>query len=160
MAVALRAPLRCAAVDPTRDSFPEPLVLTGERTLPGIPEENYWFQRHVVAYEFAAKLVAGKDVLDAGCGEGYGAALLARDAASVVGTDLEPEVVEAFDVTRVDPRRQQPGAGGRHVSELHLQERLTQQLVLNTPVFVVGTLIPGASHGAYCTGRVPGRSAP
>jgi SAM-dependent methyltransferase len=78
----------------TDESAPELLKLTGERTLPGIPEENYWFQRHVVAYEFAAKLVEGKDVLDAGCGEGYGAALLARDAGSVVGTDLEQEVVE------------------------------------------------------------------
>ena len=26
------------------------LVLTGERTLPGIPDENYWFRRHEAAY--------------------------------------------------------------------------------------------------------------
>ena len=55
---------------------PTPLVLTGERTLPGIPEENYWFCRHLFAYELAAGLGAGR-ILDAGCGEGYGTALLA-----------------------------------------------------------------------------------
>jgi SAM-dependent methyltransferase len=57
----------------------EPLGLTGERTLPGIPEENYWFRRHEAAYRFAAGEVAGR-VLEVGCGEGYGAAALARGA--------------------------------------------------------------------------------
>jgi SAM-dependent methyltransferase len=70
------------------------LKLTGERTLPGIPEENYWFRRHVVVYDYAASLVRGMEVLDAGSGEGYGAAILARGAASVVGVDLEPDVIE------------------------------------------------------------------
>jgi SAM-dependent methyltransferase len=76
------------------DETANDLMLTGERTLPGIPEENYWFQRHVAAYRFAAERIAGKDVLDAGCGEGYGAAMLAERAASVVGVDLEREVIE------------------------------------------------------------------
>lgn len=71
----------------------EPLPLTGERTAPGIPEENYWFQRHVVAYEHAAGLVQGARVLDAGCGEGYGTALLSRVASSVTGVDLEEPVI-------------------------------------------------------------------
>jgi SAM-dependent methyltransferase len=75
------------------DKSPE-LMLTGERTLPGIPEENYWFQRHVIAYRYAADLVRGKDVLDAGAGEGYGSAMLAAKARSVVGVDLEPDVVD------------------------------------------------------------------
>jgi SAM-dependent methyltransferase len=70
------------------------LKLTGERTLPGIPEENYWFQRHVIAYRFAADLVRGGAVLDAGCGEGYGTAMLGEAAASVVGLDLEPDVID------------------------------------------------------------------
>lgn len=68
--------------------------LTGERTAPGIPEENYWFQRHVVAYEFAAQRIQGLRVLDAGCGEGYGTEVLARTAREVVGADLELSVVE------------------------------------------------------------------
>jgi SAM-dependent methyltransferase len=65
---------------------------TGERTLPGIPVENYWFQRHVVAYEYAAGLVGGLEVLDAGCGEGYGSDMLAA-VADVVGVDLDEGVV-------------------------------------------------------------------
>jgi SAM-dependent methyltransferase len=73
---------------------PSELILTGERTLPGIPEENYWFQRHVLAYRFAAGHVAGREVLDAGCGEGYGSAILAGVAKSVLGIDLDREVVE------------------------------------------------------------------
>src|SRR5215211_4755070 len=31
-----------------------PLALTGERTLPDIPEENYWFRRHLAVYEWIA----------------------------------------------------------------------------------------------------------
>ena len=80
-------------MDDTAPSSPE-LILTGERTLPGIPEENYWFQRHVVAYRYAAERIAGMDVLDAGCGEGYGSSILAERAASVVGVDLERDVIE------------------------------------------------------------------
>jgi SAM-dependent methyltransferase len=74
-----------------------PLPLTGERTLPGIPDERYWFERHVVAYRLAQALVrdhAPDVVLDAGCGEGYGLALL-RDAGAprVIGADLDAATV-------------------------------------------------------------------
>ena len=31
------------AVEAPEDAARDPLLLTGERTLPGIPEENYWF---------------------------------------------------------------------------------------------------------------------
>lgn len=71
---------------------PHPLPLTGERTLPGVREENYWFRRHEVAYAFAAQRCAGLEVLDAGCGEGYGTALLARSAQRAVGVELVPDV--------------------------------------------------------------------
>ncbi|MBM7772705.1 SAM-dependent methyltransferase [Actinokineospora baliensis] len=64
------------------------LPLTGERTVPGIAEENYWFRRHEIAYLYLAPLCAGKTVLEAGCGEGYGAALLAEEA-TVVGLDYD-----------------------------------------------------------------------
>lgn len=72
-------------------------MLTGERTLPGIPDENYWFQRHLVAYERVAALAADAVVLDAGCGEGYGLAVLADAGATrVVGVDLDgPAVAHA-----------------------------------------------------------------
>jgi SAM-dependent methyltransferase len=66
-----------------------PLPLTGERTVPGVPAENYWFRRHQVAYEFALPLVAGAVVLEVGCGEGYGTALLAGPATHVLGIDYD-----------------------------------------------------------------------
>jgi SAM-dependent methyltransferase len=68
-----------------------PLALTGERTLPDIPEENYWFRRHLAAYEWIAERIAGLRVADLACGEGYGAEALARTAAEVVGVDANPE---------------------------------------------------------------------
>lgn len=71
-----------------------PLELTGERTLPDVPEENYWFRRHLVVYEWIAAQLAGKRVIDMACGEGYGSDVLARVAASVVGVDANPEAHE------------------------------------------------------------------
>jgi SAM-dependent methyltransferase len=71
-----------------------PLELTGERTLPDVPAENYWYRRHLVVYEWIAARTAGMRVIDMACGEGYGAALLARDAASVIGVDANPEAHE------------------------------------------------------------------
>jgi SAM-dependent methyltransferase len=65
------------------------LPLTGERTVPGIVEENYWFRRHEVAYEYALAHVAGQRVLEVGCGEGYGTARLADVAAAVIGVDYD-----------------------------------------------------------------------
>jgi SAM-dependent methyltransferase len=71
-----------------------PLALTGERTLPDVPEENYWFRRHLVVYEWIAARVHGRRVVDLASGEGYGAAVLAHTAASVVGVDANPEAFE------------------------------------------------------------------
>jgi SAM-dependent methyltransferase len=71
-----------------------PLSLTGERTLPDVPEENYWFRRHLVVYEWIAARAHGRRVVDLACGEGYGSAVLGRTAASVVGVDANPEAYE------------------------------------------------------------------
>ena len=70
------------------------LPLTGERTMPGVPHENYWFRRHEVAYEHLAPRCTGAVILEAGCGEGYGAALLARTARHVVALDYDPLTVQ------------------------------------------------------------------
>jgi 2-polyprenyl-3-methyl-5-hydroxy-6-metoxy-1,4-benzoquinol methylase len=70
------------------------MSLTGERTLPDIPAENYWYRRHLVVYEWIAARVAGMRVLDMACGEGYGASVLARRAAAVLGVDANPEAHE------------------------------------------------------------------
>jgi 2-polyprenyl-3-methyl-5-hydroxy-6-metoxy-1,4-benzoquinol methylase len=70
------------------------LSLTGERTLPGIPHENYWFRRHAVAYRAVLPYVRYADVLDAGSGEGYGGELLRSEAdARVVALDLDERTV-------------------------------------------------------------------
>jgi SAM-dependent methyltransferase len=71
-----------------------PLALTGERTLPDVPEENYWYRRHLVVYEWIAARLAGMRVIDMACGEGYGTDVLARRAASAVGVDANPEAHE------------------------------------------------------------------
>jgi SAM-dependent methyltransferase len=71
-----------------------PLALTGERTLPDVPAENYWFRRHLAVYEWLGARVAGLRVLDMACGEGYGSAVLSRSAAEVVGVDANPEAHE------------------------------------------------------------------
>ncbi|WP_201265075.1 class I SAM-dependent methyltransferase [Rhodococcus sp. P1Y] len=67
----------------------EPLPLTGERTVPGIAEENYWFRRHEVVYEQLLAQCAGQVVLEAGSGEGYGANMIADVAASVTCVDYD-----------------------------------------------------------------------
>jgi SAM-dependent methyltransferase len=69
------------------------LPLTGERTIPGLAEENYWFRRHEVVYERLADRCAGRDVLEAGCGEGYGADLIADVARRVIGLDYDESAV-------------------------------------------------------------------
>src|SRR5438309_350896 len=71
-----------------------PLALTGERTLPDVPAENYWFRRHLAVYEWIAPRVGAMRVLDMACGEGYGSAVLATTAAAVVGVDANPEAHE------------------------------------------------------------------
>jgi 2-polyprenyl-3-methyl-5-hydroxy-6-metoxy-1,4-benzoquinol methylase len=71
-----------------------PLALDGERTLPDVPEENYWFRRHLVVYEWVAQQVAGQRVIDMASGEGYGADVLARHAKSVVGVEANPDAFE------------------------------------------------------------------
>ncbi|MBA3300408.1 MAG: methyltransferase domain-containing protein [Thermoleophilaceae bacterium] len=71
-----------------------PLALTGERTLPDVPEENYWYRRHEVVYEWIAERCAGLEVVDMACGEGYGTDILARRAAQVTGVDANPEAHE------------------------------------------------------------------
>ena len=55
-----------------------PLEFTGERFTPECVRE-IWYE-HWHRYAFALPLARGRRVLDAACGEGYGSALLARDA--------------------------------------------------------------------------------
>ena len=72
---------------------PAVLTLTGERTIPDLDIENYWFRRHQVAYQRLATHCVGRDVLEAGCGEGYGADLIADTARRVVAVDYDEAAV-------------------------------------------------------------------
>ena len=79
----------------------EALHLTGERTVPGIAQENYWFRRHEAAYHALLPHCAGAVVLEAGCGEGYGAGLIAGTARRVLALDYDVPTTE--HVTRAYP---------------------------------------------------------
>jgi len=68
------------------------LVATGERTGPGLPDEEYWFARHEVAYQWVAQRVAhARVVVDAGAGEGYGAAMLSSARRPVVALEYDTD---------------------------------------------------------------------
>ena len=69
------------------------LTLTGERTIPDLDIENYWFRRHQVVYQRLASRCVGREVLEAGCGEGYGADLIAGVARRVVAVDYDAAAV-------------------------------------------------------------------
>ena len=69
------------------------LPLTGERTIPGLAEENYWFRRHEVVYRRLVERCRDRDVLEAGSGEGYGADLIADVARTVIGLDYDESAV-------------------------------------------------------------------
>jgi SAM-dependent methyltransferase len=69
------------------------LTLTGERTIPDLEIENYWFRRHEVVYQRLAARCADREVLEAGCGEGYGADLIAGVARRVVAVDYDEAAV-------------------------------------------------------------------
>src|SRR5256885_15469926 len=56
---------------------------TGERVIPGQVDADL-LNEHFARYAFAVRLSRRKQVLDAGCGSGYGSAELARAAAGVV----------------------------------------------------------------------------
>lgn len=72
---------------------PAVLTLTGERTIPDLDIENYWFRRHQVVYQRLAPRCTARDVLEAGCGEGYGADLIACVARQVIAVDYDETAV-------------------------------------------------------------------
>lgn len=85
----------------------DPLPLTGERTVPGVALERYWFLRHEVVYQWIAQHLGAGDLtdlrlLDAGCGEGYGADLCAGFGAHVTAVDYDEAAIA--HVGRMYPR--------------------------------------------------------
>jgi SAM-dependent methyltransferase len=64
------------------------LEFTGERCVPGAASDDVFYE-HMHRYLLARTVTAGRDVIDLGSGEGYGSALLAESANSVVGVDTD-----------------------------------------------------------------------
>jgi len=79
-------------VQRVRDA-PRLIEWTGERCVPWAPDPPVIYE-HFHRYLFASRLVGGRDVLDLASGEGFGAALLAGAARSVVGIDIDERTVE------------------------------------------------------------------
>ncbi len=67
------------------------MPFTGERFTPECVRE-IWYE-HVHRYALARTIAAGKRVLDIACGEGYGSAIIAPVARSVVGVDVSAEAI-------------------------------------------------------------------
>jgi len=68
------------------------LTFTGERFMPEV-RGAIWYE-HWHRYAAAAPLAAGRRVLDAACGEGYGSYLLAAHAAHVTGVDIDASTID------------------------------------------------------------------
>jgi SAM-dependent methyltransferase len=83
-----------------------PLEATGERLVPEAAAGELVLAEHLARYRLAARLAAGRRVLDVACGEGYGTAMLAAaGAASVVGVDVdEPTARHAAARYEIDAR--------------------------------------------------------
>ena len=78
---------------------------TSERVSPdqyqATVEDQLIFLLHEKTYRFAAEFVRDKHVLDLGCGDGYGAHILAQRSKNTIGVDLdEPAVALARDKYR------------------------------------------------------------
>src|SRR2546429_2029737 len=76
-----------------RGGAPRLIDWTGERCVPWTPDVQVAYE-HYHRYLWASTLVAGRRTLDVGSGEGFGAALLAEAAPSVLGIDIDPVTVE------------------------------------------------------------------
>ena len=68
------------------------LEWTGERFIPGEGGTDIRYE-HTHRYSLVAPLLTGKRVLDFGSGEGYGTAILAVHANTVVGVDIDEAAV-------------------------------------------------------------------
>jgi len=76
------------------------MEFTGERVVPGARNcepslAKKIYQEHIARYRFALHFVQGRDVLDVGCGVGYGANFLAENGAgTVLAFDVSGEAIE------------------------------------------------------------------
>lgn len=69
------------------------MEFTGERVIPGKTDPDL-FNEHLARYRFAETLASGRRILDAGCGTGYGTALLGQRAEAACGVDFSYETLD------------------------------------------------------------------
>ncbi len=67
------------------------MKFTGERFIPGVAGNIYL--EHFHRYHFCIDFIAGKDVLDIACGEGYGSAMISAHARKVWGVDISAQAI-------------------------------------------------------------------
>jgi len=71
---------------------------TGERLILGtdlVDEADYYiYLLHLATYNFALPFVKNKNVLDYGCGSGYGSQMLALEASSIVAVDISKDAID------------------------------------------------------------------
>ena len=79
------------------------MEFTGERVVPGKVEPDL-LNEHLSRYLFAAGFAASRKVLDLGCGTGYGSAILARAAKSVIAVDISREAIAFARENYTQPR--------------------------------------------------------
>lgn len=65
-----------------------------ERTDPGSKECHPFYCQYRAVYEYAKAFVTAQRVMDAGCGEGYGAKLLTENARQVVAIDNDRKTIQ------------------------------------------------------------------
>jgi SAM-dependent methyltransferase len=129
-----------------------------ERLMPGTPEWRLYIPEHLQRYEFFAPECAGKSVLDAACGVGYGSRALAEaGAASVLGVDLSEDALDVGRRQFAHPsvefaRRDVAGLEGlgpfgmvvsfetiEHVPEPELFIRAVRRVIADDGLFVCST---------------------
>jgi GT2 family glycosyltransferase/SAM-dependent methyltransferase len=141
-----------------RAAAPRLIEWTGERCVPWAPDVQVVYE-HFHRYLWAARMVAGRKVLDLGSGEGFGAAILAESAAHVVGVDLDERTVEhsrlnyaaanlEFQVgTALDLSAFEPGSFGAVVAfeiieHVSAQERVleeVQRVLADDGILIIST---------------------
>ena len=68
--------------------------------LPDLKDPDHNTERHFARYRFAANFIQSKDiVLDCACGAGYGTAILAENARSVLGVDISDHSIKFAQAT-------------------------------------------------------------
>jgi O-antigen biosynthesis protein len=84
----------------------------GERVNPDVPDSN--FQNHFKVYRFLRQFAIHKDVIDVGCGTGYGTAHLAEVARGIIGIDISESAIKWA-------RKRYPGVQYLCMDAQHLQ---------------------------------------